>query len=236
MPEWNYVVVRGVSRAVEHTSRSTIRSGVAKSLAELAVKAMEHPYSTTSEERAKIPFALAAIAIGLAWLASWFTGKTHLPFWLEVPGTATLYGLLYAGFRSYAWKWQWLHTVGLVKVPDISGDWCGYVTSSFDVAQKHPVRMRIQQNWTHLSVKLTADHSESDSMVGSMVVGEETLLSYQYVNRPRAGATETMHAHDGTAVLKLSDDQRELSGEYYSGRDRANHGAIALKRCGSSVA
>jgi len=193
-----------------------------------------HPYSITSEERFRISFAFAGIAIGLAWLLSLITGKTHPPFWLEVPGTATLYGLLLGVFRSYLWKWGWLHSASIVKVPDISGDWCGYVTSSFDdLAEKHPVRVRIQQNWTHLSVKLTADHSESESIVGSMVVDGDTVLSYQYINMPKPGAKETMHAHSGTTVLKLSKQQLELSGEYYSGRDRANHGVIALTRCGS---
>ena len=124
-----------------------------------------------------------------------------------------------------------LHKINFVKVPIISGDWSGYVTSSFDsLAQKHPVKVRIQQNWTHLSVELSADHSESDSVVGAMAVGEETVLSYQYMNTPKPGAKVTMHAHRGTAVLKLSSDQRELSGEYYSGRDRANHGIIALTK------
>lgn len=191
-----------------------------------------HSYSTTSEERSRLPFAFAGIAIGLAWLLSLATGKTHLPFWLEVPGAATFYGLLVGTFRSYLWKWRPIQATGIVRVPDISGEWSGYVTSSFDsLAEHHPVQVRIRQNWTHLLVQLSAEQSESDSVVASMVVGDETVLSYQYRNTPRPGARETMHAHMGTAVLKLSDDQRELSGEYYSGRDRANQGLIVLARC-----
>src|ERR1700676_79774 len=193
-----------------------------------------HPYSTTSEERSILPFVFAVVAIGLAWLFSLITGKSHLPFWLEVPGTATLYGLLLGIFRSYLWKWQIFQATGIVKIPNISGDWCGYVTSSFDsLAEQHPVKVRIQQNWTHLFVQLSADQSESESIVASMTVGEETVLSYQYRNTPRPGAKDTMRAHTGTAVLKLHDSQRELSGEYYSGRDRANQGLIVLKKCSS---
>lgn len=196
-----------------------------------------HPYSTTSEERSRLPFAFAVIAIGLAWLLSLAVGKTHLPFWIEVPGTATLYGLLLGTFRSYGWKWQFLHAIGVVKIPDISGEWSGFVTTSFDsLAQHHSVRVRIRQNWTHLQVQLSAAQSESVSVVASVVVGEETALSYQYRNMPKPGAKETMHAHMGAAVLKLSDDQGELSGEYYSGRDRANQGLIVLTRCGSPSA
>ena len=178
-----------------------------------------------------MPFAFAVIAIGLAWLLSLITGTTHLPFWLEVPGTATLYGLLLGIFRSYLWKWQLFQATGIVRVPDISGDWSGHVTSSFDsLAQQRPVQVRIQQNWTHLLVQLSSEQSESESIVASMAVEEETMVSYQYRNMPKPGATNTMHAHIGTAVLKLHDNRSKLSGEYYSGRDRANQGLIVLKR------
>lgn len=66
-----------------------------------------------------------------------------------------------------------------------------------------------------------------------MAVGEETVLSYQYRNAPKPGATDTMHAHIGTGVLKLNNNRNELSGEYYSGRDRANQGIIVLTKCSS---
>jgi hypothetical protein len=190
-----------------------------------------HPYSTTSEERTILPFALACAAIGFAWVLSLITGRTHPAFWVEVPGTFTLYTILLWVFRSYLWRWPLFQATGIVKIPDLSGDWSGYVTSSFDsTAQQHPVQVRIQQNWTHLLVQLSAEQSESESIVASMAVGEEIVLSYQYRNTPKQGARGTMHAHIGTASLKLSDNRSELSGEYYSGRDRANQGTILLTR------
>lgn len=190
-----------------------------------------HPYSTTSEERSRIPFAFAAVAIGLAWLLSLLVRTTHPPFWLEVPGTVTLYGLLYGLFRSYLWKRQMFQMTGIVKVPDISGEWVGYVTSSFDqLAQHHSVRVQIRQNWTHFLLQLTADHSESESIVASMAVEEGIVLTYQYRNTPKTGAKDTMHAHMGTGVLELSANRTELSGEYYSGRDRANQGLVVLTK------
>jgi hypothetical protein len=190
-----------------------------------------HPYATNSEERSKIPFFIAAVAIGLAWLIARSIKDAHLPFWLEVPGTATLYALLLGFFRSYGWRIHTLHRAGLVKVPDLEGEWHGHVTSSFDqLAEKHPVTVRIRQNWTHILIKLEAGHSESTSEVASIYVGDETLLNYQYDNVPNARATATMHAHRGTATLKVSDDFRRLSGDYYSGRDRANHGMIVLTK------
>lgn len=56
------------------------------------------------------------------------------------------------------------------------------------------------------------------------------VLTYQYRNVPKPGAKDTMHAHVGTGVLKLNANRTELSGEYYSGRDRANQGLISLAK------
>jgi len=191
-----------------------------------------HPYSTNSEERSQVPFFVALLAILLAWLIAAPLKKFQLPFWLEVPGTFTLYGLLLAAFRSYLWRWRVFRALGVVKVPDLAGEWHGHVTSSFDAAAaQHSVTVRIHQNWTHMAIQLIAEGSRSHSVVSSLYVGEdETTLSYQYQNDPNVRATPTMHAHNGTASLRLAENESVLDGEYYSGRDRKNHGSIILRR------
>jgi hypothetical protein len=191
-----------------------------------------HPYATNSEERSKIPLFIAGIAICLAWLISSVSRNFDIPFWLEVPGTATLYGSLFALFRSYWWRTGLFHVFGVVKVPDLEGEWHGHVTSSFDeLAEQHPVTVHIRQNWTHMSVKLVAGSSGSRSVVASIYVADnETVLSYQYENVPNVKAKVTMHAHSGTATLNLTEEGSKLRGDYYSGRDRGNHGELVLTR------
>ncbi len=191
-----------------------------------------HPYSTNSEERTRVPFLLAAVAVVLAWVLMKARGGMRLPFWLEVPGTATLYFLIYEGFRTFLWEFSILRFVGIVKVPNLQGRWTGYLTSSYDeAAEKQPVTVQITQNWTHIFIKLTAPTSNSRSMVGSIYTTEaETLLSYQYENEPNVAAVETMHAHTGTATLEVGADGLTLTGSYYSGRDRATHGMLVLAR------
>jgi hypothetical protein len=193
-----------------------------------------HPYATNSEERSKIPFFIAGIAICLAWAISLVLRSFALPFWLELPGTATLYATLFALFRSYWWKIGLFRVSGVVSVPDLEGEWHGHVTSSFDEsAAQHPVTVHIRQNWTHMSIKLVAGSSVSRSVVASVYVAEdETVLSYQYENVPNANAKKTMHAHRGTATLNLSENSSRLRGDYYSGRDRGNHGELILKKRG----
>lgn len=192
-----------------------------------------HPYSTNSEERARILLVIAAVAFCLAWLVATLIGTTHVPFWLDVPATGTLYGVLYKIFEGWGWRQKLVQRVGVVSVPDLRGEWRGSVSSSFDKsAETHSIAVHIAQNWTHLSVTLASANSESYSIVGSIDTGSEVVLSYQYQNIPKPHAKGTMHAHRGTAILKLSVDKRSLSGEYYSGRDRRNYGALELTKAG----
>jgi hypothetical protein len=178
-----------------------------------------------------VPLFLAVIAIALAWvLTKLFSGR--LPFFVEVPGTLTLYAIPLAIFRHYVWKTAMLHRLKIIKVPNLNGKWDGYLTSSFDEgAQQTPVTVNITQNWTNILVKLTVPQSGSRSTVGSIYVSEaEAILSYQYKNEPNFEALGTMHAHEGAATLEVGRDCTTLVGNYYSGRDRANHGKLVLKR------
>ncbi len=54
-------------------------------------------------------------------------------------------------------------------------------------------------------------------------------LTYQYQNQPLANTMRTMHMHDGTAMLRLSNDNN-LSGDYYAGRDRRTFGRICCRK------
>jgi hypothetical protein len=192
---------------------------------------MLHPYATDSAERKNIPLYLALLAIGSAIVLSWLLAKIHWPGWLDAPATAGLYGLYYELFRRRLWRLQLFRKWGVVKVPDLSGRWDGQVATSFDERTgKHPVHAEIQQDWTHVSVKVKSAYSRSHSVVGSILTDEETVLDYEYINEPLPGAPPTMHVHRGTASFHLSADGRTLSGDYYSGRDRQNFGAIHLNK------
>jgi SMODS-associating 2TM, beta-strand rich effector domain len=192
-----------------------------------------HPYSTNSEERSRIPFFVACIAFLLAWVVAALVKKVHsIPFYVEIPGTFTLYGVLLEVLRSYCWRWKWLRSTGIVSVPDLDGEWHGHVTSSFgQAAKQHPVKVNISQNWTHMAIHLRTDGSRSRSVVASLYVADdETVLSYIYENEPNVTAKLTMHAHGGTATLFATEGDCKLAGDYYSGRDRNNHGQIVLRR------
>lgn len=195
---------------------------------------MMHPYATNSTERQTVPLFIAAIAFAVAWAVSAALRRymIELPFWVEIPSTAGLYGLGYECFKHRLWKLKFLSSLGWVETPHIAGEWSGIVTTSFDEhATQHDISIVIKQNWTDLSVRLKSRYSGSYSVIGAITIDSaQDLLSYEYINEPLPGAVDTMHTHRGTARLKISADRQRLEGEYYSGRDRKNEGILILKK------
>lgn len=194
---------------------------------------MSHPYSTDSSERRTIPLYLAgaaiASALGLGWIFRYL--NWYPPDWIDAPSTFALYGLYYQLFRIWLWRWPVLRRFGIIKVPNLSGKWNGYVVTTYDEHHgKHEIAVTIQQTWTDLHIVLKSAYSESVSLIGGILTSDRTTLSYEYSNEPSSSATDTMHAHRGSARLILSDDGMSLSGDYYTGRDRTNYGSLSLTR------
>jgi SMODS-associating 2TM, beta-strand rich effector domain len=200
---------------------------------------MTHPYATNLSERQRVPLFIAVCgflcAIGLGKL---FTIIGWLPpAWIDVPSTAAFYQAGSRAFNKHIWKWKWLRRTGAITTPVLEGAWLGEVRTSHDeYAQAHPVSAEICQDWTDISVILGSRHSKSHSVIGSLMITTETVLSYEYLNEPAVTAAETMHTHRGTASLVLSPDGSKLEGHYYSGRDRRNCGEIRLHRSSGAAA
>jgi len=125
-----------------------------------------------------------------------------------------------------------VHKLGLVRIPNLTGRWCGYLVTSFDGhAKQHNLMIHIFQSWTQITVYLATPTSMSCSSTAVIQVDdpEGAVLVYQYQNQPLANAMRTMHMHCGTAMLRISNDGC-LAGDYYAGRDRRTFGRICCKR------
>ena len=193
-----------------------------------------HGYSTDSGERRVVPFLLASAAIALAWVSSRILALTHLfvPWWLDAPSSLAFYGALNALFDRYLWKSSLIAKLGLVRIPNLAGQWHGYLVSSFDGHEKrHHLVITIFQSWTHIAVFLTTATSMSRSCAAVIQVEdpEGVELIYQYQNQPLADAMKTMHMHYGTAMLRVCNGDC-LVGDYYAGRDRRTFGRIYCRR------
>jgi hypothetical protein len=191
-----------------------------------------HPFAINLSERHRVPFYIAAAAFGIAWLVSVLSSSADWrpPYWLEVPGTVSLYALGYWVFKEWLWRIPVVRQILHIKTPHLSGQWSGVVKTSFDAhGTEHQVDVSIQQSWTEISIRLRSASSSSESISASFVVDAgNSSLAYEYANSPRPGAASTMHAHRGTTRLSIEGDT--LNGEYYSGRDRANQGVLTLSR------
>jgi len=193
-----------------------------------------HPYTTDSSERRFVPLYIAGVSVLAAWILNRVLGAMQftLPWWIDVPSVIGFYGLLYATFNKYLWRWRILRTIGVVKVPDLNGTWKGYVASSFDEhATKYDATLRIFQNWTLISIILETNYSKSSSLIAAILTENPggAMLSYEYLNEPVPNAKHTMHTHRGTARLTMQSNGKTLEGEYYTGRDRQNFGILMFE-------
>ena len=190
-----------------------------------------HPYATDSEERRTVAVVIAFLSIGVAWACYWLMVHMNFqtPWWVESPSVLGIAGGLYEAFDK--WLWRGFRKPGIVKVPDLQGQWEVDGYTSFDQTKSFKASVTIRQTWTHISVYLETEQSTSQSLAASLLSNqpEEPVLVYHYRNEPKPHAGETMHAHKGTAVLRLKNAQY-MEGEYYSGRDRRNYGSLSLTR------
>jgi hypothetical protein len=199
---------------------------------------MTHTYSTDSTERKTIPFFIAAAAILVTFLTSELFAYFGFvpPWWLSLPiDTMAFYAIFYLIFDRVVWKWQWVHSLKITRIPNLSGEWHGHVNpvregASDDFLMNVEIRLVIKQTWTEFLITGYTNQSRSRSISASFVTSDEQTLSYEYINEPVAGATNTMHAHRGVAHLIPNNNYTVLDGEYYSGRDRQGLGTINVKK------
>lgn len=187
-----------------------------------------HAYATDSIGERKV---LASIGILSILVVLWLgVVVDDLPIAALIPSPLALFGIFYILVDRVVWKWSFLNRIGIFRIPDVSGVWVGTLTSSHDSHTiSHPIRVSISQTWSRICIRLSTEASSSHSIAAMLLTEgpEGVTLLYVYKNEPRSTAIAFMHPHSGTASLSL-DSSRTLSGDYYSGRGRANHGRITI--------
>lgn len=154
-----------------------------------------------------------------------------VPWWLDMPSVLGVFGLVLLAYDRWIWAFRLARMAGC-SGPNLNGRWSGVLSSSFDRgATEFPVTVDIAQTWSHLSIALVAQTSRSRSSSAALELTPEGswALSYTFLNEPIANAPKRMHAHRGTAVVRL-EGEGSLEGEYYSGRDRRGFGMMSLRR------
>lgn len=193
-----------------------------------------HVYSS-HDRRAGVYAVLATIAVALAIALSATADAFSLgPPWLvSSPTVAGAYALLYRLVDTAAWKWQWLHRLGLIDTPTVDGIYDGHLLSSFH-PDEIPVRIEIDQRWTRLSVRFSVvgvTTSSSRSVAADLAADghRDARLTYTYKNIINPVVADSdMGDHDGTADLYFDTTTGAVRGRYFNARGR--QGTITLQR------
>jgi hypothetical protein len=194
-----------------------------------------HSYALDSEERRIVPFFLAIFGILAALALNKVLVGLHLsvPWWFDAPATMGFYSIFYGLFDRWLWRMSVLRTLRLVHAPFLDGRWRGEIASSIDEHRgRHLIEVEITQTWTKIIITLEAAESRSHSIVAGVTVDGPggPLLTYEYLNEPKASAVSTMQMHRGVARLRLLQQGSVLEGDYFSGRGRETQGIIRLER------
>lgn len=193
-----------------------------------------HAY-TTGESRTAALGAIAVLAVVLAIAANRVSDQVELgPAWLiSPPAVAASYGLIYKLVDRYAWRSAFLRKLGFIDVPDVEGTYEGELVSSY-IETKMPVRVSIDQTWTHIAIRFeTGNPTSSTSYSIAAALGrsghDEARLTYTYRNQTRPGVAEVdMNDHDGTAELCIEPIDGKADGRYFNFRGR--QGTLVLTR------
>lgn len=131
--------------------------------------------------------------------------------------------IIWMVFVKSLWKKK-LFYPWLVQVPNLSGDWEGYVVSSFtDDAVQIPISITIHQTFLNIQVRVNTDESRSFSLSASFDIdlgqGKQQLF-YSYLNTPKPTVRDRSGIHYGSTLLIFDGfEVNEMEGEYWTSRE-----------------
>ncbi len=180
---------------------------------------------------------LVAISTVFSYLISLFLKKLqfNIPFYIDLPISAIgIYSIFFWLFDNYLWKFSFFKRIGIIIADDLNGKWVGVVKSSYDDFKTDiQAELNIKQTATRVKICGIFNQSKSVSVhenFSRSEIDDNVALFYFFRNEPKYDAVATMAIHEGSAKLIYNKDKDELSGYYYSGRDRNNNGTIEVKR------
>lgn len=195
-----------------------------------------HEYSIDVDNK-KIYFFLALfsfiVSMLIATILNYLISITHF---IEISvsiSSLSLFGIFYTLFDKYVWKWKLLTKIGIVKTPNLNGEWKGELYSSyFNFAKKQDASLIIEQNWSKIYIKGNFNQSSSSSNTTSLKVnsGGSIKLLYSYYNDKHPEYYQQDNSnHRGYANLEISDNI--IKGNYFNDpTNNKNHGKLHLKK------
>lgn len=137
-------------------------------------------------------------------------------------------------FSKNIWKNKCL--MKILKIEDLSGKWlCKCTGFHYDepgYKSNWNGIITISQTYDEILVKLDADKSTSYSTEAQLEKKKdnEYMLSYFYINEPKASADRDMHKHYGSCRMIFDMEHRTAKADYFTDRDRGSFGSMLLTK------
>ena len=140
-----------------------------------------HEYSVSHHDR-KVAYYILALLSSFAGIALGFVVESVRSQWgvvIAAPSGLMIFGLLFLLFDNFVWKWPVLYKLGLIKIPNLSGDWIAGISSS---VTKHrvPAQVKIHQTYSRIRIHLDTDKSDSLSQMAAIEMASPTLFNLRY--------------------------------------------------------
>lgn len=217
-----------------------------------------HSYSTDNDNRPYVYGGLGVIAFfvtGAAASVVTFAANFFPVFAGIGVAWSVFFGVGFNLLDRVLWKTRLMQIFGIVRVPDLNGEWEGYLKTSYDETKPgnpqipaealHPdddprdefrtieAKLYIDQRYRKINIRQETQQSSSDSNGATILTdeGRWPSISYQYDNDPEGDANNSLGPHHGTADLEYQEGDSgfdKLGGFYYTGPNRDNYGKCTL--------
>jgi hypothetical protein len=148
-------------------------------------------------------------------------------------------------YDRWAWRWSALGLPRLSKIPDLVGEWEGWIDVQQGVEgektpEKYLCRVCIRQTWSRISIEFITEATESWSVMTTL---NQRRLHYEYFVLPRPDPPPGSSLSDAKphyGMVRLTPHPppsrrspcNELHGHWFNDRDWLRWGEIRLSRVG----
>lgn len=151
----------------------------------------------------------------------------------QISTTISINIFIWTIFILWGWKLK-IFFPWLVPFPNLSGEWNGFIKSSWEGKQNEAIEITliINQNFFNTQIQIKSGESKSNSVSSNFDIDKERgfeQLIYTYLNIPKSTVRDRSQIHYGSAILQFTGFKViKMEGEYWT--DRKTIGEICVKK------
>jgi hypothetical protein len=189
-------------------------------------------YSIDTNDRLNINFFAALVSVALVYVSTLLIEHIEefigMHFSLSAISVLSLYGLLLLGYNKI-WNYKLLKCTN--SIPDLNGEWEGYVRKANEVHEEM-INVKIKQTFRKIEIIVESNQTISKTTFASIFTDEESvpIIRYGYLRElTNFDLQEELELYSqGFAQLRFQ-KKKLLKGWYISGKSK---GAIEITKKG----